>query len=153
MGNKRVNRDIRPSAMCDTLTGRKARLICARPCVIGGTLMRDEPCVHARTAVYVHAGEGACACATKYGRADRMTDGGMLGATESGDSRDTSSHSPTHFRLERTRPSPSLRSPFLSSLLLTSTGFLTVSSSTLVPFIPADVPCARPYARWTRMPG
>lgn len=89
----------------------------------------------------MHAGEGACACATKYGRADRMTDGGTLGAAESGDSRDTSSHSPTHFRPENSTFSFSPSSLSLSSPLLTSTGFLSVSS-TLVPFVPADVPCA-----------
>lgn len=124
--------------MCDTLTGQKARLICAAgpaPCVIGGTLMRDEPCVrarareHARTDACVHAGDGACACATKYGRADRMTDGGTPGATESGDSRDTSSHSPTHFRLELNLLSLLFYLLFFSS---SSTGFLPVSSSTLV---------------------
>lgn len=133
-GNKHVNRDIRPSAMCDTLTGQKARLICtARPasCMIGGTLMRDEPCARARacTNACVHAGDGACACATKYGRVDRMTDGGTPGATESGDSRDTSSHSPTHFRLELNLLSLPFSLLFFSS---SSTGFLPVSSSTLV---------------------
>lgn len=129
-GNKHINRDIRPSAMCDTLTGQKARLICAAgpaPCVIGGTLMRDEPCVHARehacTAVCVYASDGACACTTKYGRADRMTDGGTLGATESGDSRDTSSHSPTHFRLELNLLFLSL-SPVLSSFPRVPPGLL-----------------------------
>lgn len=58
--------------------------------------------MRARASIYIRAiCVRACASvrATKYGRADRMTDGGALWATESGDSRDTSSHStPTHPR-------------------------------------------------------
>jgi len=132
--------------VCDTLTGQKTRLICAvgpAPCVIGGTLMRDEPCVRARkhacTAACVHASDGACACATKYGRADRMTDGGTPRATESGDSRDTSSHSPTHFRLEL--------STFSLSLSLFSSSHIDWIPPCL-PFYPPP-PVLRPHARWT----
>lgn len=127
------------------LTKKKTRLICAA----GPRAVRDwrnadarwAAREHACTAACVHASDGACACATKYGRADRMTDGGTPGATESGDSRDTSSHSPTHFRLER--------SPLSLSLSLFSSSHIDRVPPRLLflplSFVPADVP--RAFAR------
>lgn len=130
-GNKHINRDIRPSAMCDTLTGQKARLICAAgpaPCVIGGTLMRDEPCVHARehacTVVYVHASDGACIC---Y---EIRTGGQDDGRRDARGNREwwLARHKLTLAHAFQARTQPSLSLSFSRSLFPSSTGFLPVSS-------------------------
>lgn len=78
----------------DTDLAQKAWLICVTgptSSMIGGTPMRASPVVRETRAC-------VCVCNTlrKYVQADKMTDGGTYEQSESGDSRDTTSHSPTH---------------------------------------------------------
>lgn len=91
-----------------------------------------------------HASDGACACAaTKYGRTDRMTDGGTPRATESGDSRDTGSHSPTHFQA---RSSTFSLPPLPPRRIL----FPHPWSAVVRRRPSVGIPCVSAHARWNR---
>lgn len=125
--------------MRDTLTGERARLAdIARDWRSPLTRSRRACSVRVRVRLRMRARVRA-----RYRRADRMTDGRTPRATESGDSRDTSSHSPTHYF--------QARESTILSLSLSSAGRTLFS---LPPFGPLSLlPNRCTLYRWTRMPG
>lgn len=127
--NKHANRDREPCVW--HFDRRKSA---PRVCVIGErSTVRMRACVRARS--------------TKCGRADRMTDGRRPRAAESGDSRDTSSHSPTHF--QALDPLSSAGPASLLSSLLSPSSSLTSFFSFLPSLdVTGVVPCTTdPHAR------